>query len=173
MKQSIQLRLGQQLTMPPHLQQAIRLLQLSTLDLQQEIQEVLDSNLMLENAEEVERFGVRSLCESLEAAGTAADPEPEVRPESMLLPDELPVDVEWTDHYDDYLLGSGAPGQEVSEFDIFARQSKTPTLRDHLHWQLNLSRLDETNLAIATAIVDAINEDGYFTVTPEELLDTF
>ena len=173
MKQSIQLRLGQQLTMTTHLQKAIRLLQLSTLDLRQEIQEVLDSNMMLENAEEVERFGVRSLCESPEAAGTAADPELEVRPESMLLPDELPVDVEWTDHYDGYLPGSGAPGQEVSEFDIFARQSKTPTLRDHLHWQLNLSRLDETNLAIATAIVDAINEDGYFTVTLEELLDTF
>ncbi len=173
MRQSIQLRLGQQLTMTPHLQQAIRLLQLSTLDLRQEIQEALDSNLMLENAEEAERLSVQSMFESPETAGAAADPEQEIRPEHMLLPDELPVDVEWTDHYDGYLPNSGAPAQEVNELDIFARQSKAPTLRDHLHWQLNLSRLDETNLAIATAIVDAINEDGYFTTTPEELLDTF
>ena len=52
MRQSLQLRIGQQLTMTPQLQQAIRLLQLSSLDLQAEIQEVLDSNLMLEKAED-------------------------------------------------------------------------------------------------------------------------
>ena len=52
MKQSLQLKLGQSLTMTPQLQQAIRLLQLSTLDLQNEIQEALDSNPMLEVAEE-------------------------------------------------------------------------------------------------------------------------
>ncbi|MCB1848835.1 MAG: RNA polymerase factor sigma-54, partial [Halieaceae bacterium] len=55
MKQSLQLKLGQQLTMTPQLQQAIRLLQLSTLDLQQEIQQALDSNPLLE-AEEDETF---------------------------------------------------------------------------------------------------------------------
>ena len=54
MKQSLQLKLGQQLTMTPQLQQAIKLLQLSTLDLQQEIQQALDSNPMLEIAEEGE-----------------------------------------------------------------------------------------------------------------------
>ena len=54
MKVSLQLKLGQQLTMTPQLQQAIRLLQLSTLDLQQEIQEALDSNPMLEIQEESE-----------------------------------------------------------------------------------------------------------------------
>src|SRR5690606_22668148 len=52
MKQSLQLKLGQQLTMTPQLQQAIRLLQLSTLDLQAEIQEALDSNPMLEVTDE-------------------------------------------------------------------------------------------------------------------------
>jgi RNA polymerase sigma-54 factor len=59
MKQTIQLRLGQQLTMTPQLQQAIKLLQLSTLDLQREIQDALESNLMLENAEEVEAASER------------------------------------------------------------------------------------------------------------------
>jgi len=54
MKQSLQLKLGQQLTMTPQLQQAIRLLQLSTLDLQNEIQEALDSNPMLDASDENE-----------------------------------------------------------------------------------------------------------------------
>jgi len=178
MKQSIQFRLGQQLTMTPQLQQAIRLLQLSIPDLRQEIQEALDSNLMLENAEEVERLdgydGVRSMCEPPETAGVAADPEQEVRPGNLSIPEELPVDAEWTDHYDSYLpTGTGVTAQDAAKLDILARQSRAPTLRDHLNWQLNLSGLDETNLAIAAAIVDAVDEDGYFTTTPEELLDTF
>jgi len=177
MKQSIQFRLGQQLTMTPQLQQAIRLLQLSTLDLRQEIQEALDSNLMLENAEEVEHLNgydhLQPMDETPETAGVAVDPEQEIRPEDMPIPNELPVDVEWTDHYDSDLSGREARAQATSEFDIFARHSKAPTLRDHLHWQLNLSRLDKGSLAIATVLVDAIDEDGYFTATPEELLVTF
>jgi len=177
MKQSIQFRLGQQLTMTPQLQQAIRLLQLSTSDLRQEIQDALDSNLMLENAEEAEhpdaRDHLRSTDETPETVGVAADAEQEVRPEDMPLPDELPVDVEWTDYYDSDLPGRGSRAPATHEFDIGARHSRAPTLRDHLHWQLNLSRLDEASLAIATAIVDAINEDGYVTEMPEELLATF
>jgi len=175
MKQSIQLRLGQHLTMTPQLQQAIRLLQLSMLDLHQEIQDALDSNPMLENAEEAEQLngdqGIESMDDLPEVARISLDPEREVRPESTPIPDELPVDAEWTDHYDSYLSGSGATGYEPSDLDIFARQSKAPSLQDHLHWQLNLSRLDTRDLAIATAIVDAINEDGYLTVQPDELLE--
>lgn len=172
MKQSIQLRLGQQLTMTPQLQQAIRLLQLSMLDLQQEIQEALDSNLMLENAEEAERLngdhGAEHAGESTEIGSVAANPEQEVDPESKSMPDELPVDSEWTDHFENYLPSGGASDQ-AAELDVFAQQSKAPSLQEHLHWQLNLSRLDETDLAIATAIVDAIDVDGYLTATLEEL----
>ena len=71
MKQSLQLRLGQQLTMTPQLQQAIRMLQLSTLELQQEIQQALDSNLMLEEAEEGEDSGESATTdENLESPST-------------------------------------------------------------------------------------------------------
>lgn len=174
MKQSIQLRLGQQLTMTPQLQQAIRLLQLSMLDLRQEIQEALDSNLMLEDAEESDRLNGDSSAETLgeahEATRAEANPEREVQPESTPMPDELPVDAEWSDHFDNYVPGGGATSDDASEFDIFAQQSKALSLQDHLHWQLNLSRLGETDLAIATTIVDAINDDGYLTTAPEEIL---
>jgi RNA polymerase sigma-54 factor len=177
MKQSIQLRLGQHLTMTPQLQQAIRLLQLSMLDLHQEIQDALDSNFMLENADEAEQLngdqGLGSLGKPLEAGGDTHDPEQEVRPENTQIPDELPVDFEWTDHYDSYLYGGGGTAtQDPNEIDIFAWQSKAPSLQDHLHWQLNLSRLGATDLAVATAIVDAINDDGYLSVQPEDLLET-
>jgi RNA polymerase sigma-54 factor len=175
MKQSIQLRLGQQLTMTPQLQQAIRLLQLSMLDLRQEVQEALESNLMLENAEDTERLnGEGALDPSSAAQDTPppdANPEQEVQLDSMPMPDELPVDADWRDHFDSY-VPSGAPvADESSEFDLVAQQSKAPSLQDHLHWQLNLSRLDPTEMAIATTIVDAINEDGYLTTAPEELLE--
>ena len=49
----------------------------------------------------------------------------------------------------------------TADFDIFAQQSRSETLQDLLHWQLNLSRLDDTELAIATTIIDAIDPDGY------------
>jgi RNA polymerase sigma-54 factor len=175
MKQSIRLQLGQQLTMTPQLQQAIRLLQLSMLDLQHEIQDALESNLMLENADEADRQNSDNSTDPqgtpAETPRSQADPEQEVQPESTPMPDELPVDAEWTDHYDSYLPSGGTAADDASEFDLFAQQSKAPSLQDHLHWQLNLSRLDETDLAIATTIVDAINEDGYLTASPAELLE--
>ncbi len=176
MKQSIQLRLGQQLTMTPQLQQAIRLLQLSMLDLQHEIQDALDSNLMLEDAEEAEKLngdpGTESLGGASDQTRADANLEREVQPETTPMPDELPVDAEWSDHFDSYQPSGAAAGDESSEFDLFAQQTKAPSLQDHLHWQLNLSRLDSTDLAVATAIVDSINEDGYLTVEPRELLET-
>ena len=75
MRQSLQLRLGQQLTMTPQLQQAIRLLQLSSLDLQVEVQAVLDSNLMLEQADELQDLPVRP---ETSAAQTADGSETEI-----------------------------------------------------------------------------------------------
>ncbi len=174
MKQSLQLKLGQQLTMTPQLQQAIRLLQLSTMDLQQEVQQALESNLMLEDVEEAERLqGGDDHEAGADPVETRpdADPDQEFRPEDMPIPEELPVDAEWSDHYDSYLSSSGAANQEGSDRDIFAQQSKAPSLKEHLEWQLSLSRLSPRDRVIATAIVDAIDEDGYLTATTAELME--
>jgi RNA polymerase sigma-54 factor len=174
MKQSIQLRLGQQLTMTPQLQQAIRLLQLSTLDLRQEIQEALESNLMLENAEEADRLAADAAevgaLESGKRTERDAALEGEVKPDSTPMPDELPVDSEWTDHFDGHIPIGGGGGEDSSDFDIFSQQSRPETLHDHLMWQLNLSRMASTDMAIATAIVDGIDADGYLTQSCEDLL---
>ena len=99
MRQSLQLRLGQQLTMTPQLQQAIRLLQLSSLDLQTEIQSLLDSNVMLERADDLQDVPVQP---EAQAAQTAADTRAETAIDasaSDTLPDELPVDSAWAVSY--------------------------------------------------------------------------
>ena len=113
MKASLQLKMGQQLTMTPQLQQAIRLLQLSTLDLQAEIQDALESNPMLE-VEEADNSQESSLTEAtdqhesvagaeLEAPQTASSGEAETTVEDHLnadtIPEDLPVDSHWEDTY--------------------------------------------------------------------------
>jgi len=179
MKQSIQLRLGQNLTMTPQLQHAIKLLQLSTLDLQREIQEVLDSNYMLEEAEESEQAKTGE-SESGSETGVATEAEPavpetaretdrEIDAERDELPNELPVDVEWGDVYDSYLPSASHNGGE-DEPDFFAQRSRPEDLHEHLFSQLNLTRMDDRERIIASAVIDAINPDGYLTADIDELL---
>ncbi len=172
MKQSLHLRLGQQLAMTPQLQQAIRLLQLSTLDLKQEIQEVLESNPMLEMEEEGEhREAVNGPEHTEKVPSTETAAETEIRADSSEMPAELPVDSEWTDVYDNYAPPSGGSRAENTDTDFLAQRSEAQTLYDHLLWQMNLSRFDATEQAIATAIIDAISEDGYLVATLEEIED--
>ena len=180
MKQSIQLRLSQHLTMTPQLQQAIKLLQLSTLDLQKEIQEALDTNLMLEEGDEADRF-VPGEAEDIRLPHTEVSESPmgdaedfkadrEVGADSDLIPNELPVDTQWADVYDSYLPATAHGADDGSDFDPFAHQSRPQTLRDHLAWQINLSRLSERDFTIAQAVIDAIDADGYLRADLEELL---
>lgn len=181
MKQSIQLRLGQHLTMTPQLQQAIKLLQLSTLELQQEIQQALDSNYMLEEGEEAERLQTLEPGDTRVAPEETAEPGPtvqeqtverEIQAESNEMPDELPVDTRWEDVYDSYLPSGGQGGDDGSDFDPFAQQSRPQTLQDHLLWQLDLSRLSERDRLIGLAIVDAIDGDGYLRSDLDDLQAT-
>jgi len=188
MKQSLQLKLGQQLTMTPQLQQAIKLLQLSTLDLQQEIQSALDSNPMLEVGEDGEDgespLPVADLS-TLGATTAPADSGPGSSGDDSgdaaelggewenTIPDDLPVDTRWDDVYQtSSASGSGNNSSgEDSDFDFDARNSAAESLQDHLIWQLNLTRLSETDRLIATAIIDAIDNNGRLTQSPEELLE--
>jgi RNA polymerase sigma-54 factor len=181
MKQSIQLRLGQHLTMTPQLQQAIRLLQLSTVELQQEIQELLDTNYMLEEGDEEERAPPgeamdRGLTpeETLEPAAGAQESalDREVQGDSGDMPDELPVDTQWDDVYENYLPSAGQGGDDGSDFDPIAQQSRPETLHDHLIWQLNLARLNERDHMIALTVIDAIDADGYLRTDVPDLVET-
>ncbi len=167
MKQSLQLRIGQQLSMTPQLQQAIKLLQLSTLDLQQEIQQALDSNMMLEIAEEDSENEAASQNQEnkfeeqpLTASDESQTPELSETMATENIPDELPTDSSWEDVFDVAQITSNIQATaEQPDFEVL--RSKDETLLDHLFWQLDTMQFSERDHAIATAIIDSVNEEGY------------
>jgi RNA polymerase sigma-54 factor len=178
MKQSLQLRLGQQLTMTPQLQQAIRLLQLSTMDLQLEIQQALDTNIMLEMADEFsdgdddepnDSAANESSEDNLDIS-THTDEREVNLDDNSNLPDELPLDSNWEATYDNssYDHPSTAQGDR-EDYDPFARSSPAQSLYDHLLWQLELTPFGPLDREIALAIIDAVDNDGYLKATLEDL----
>jgi RNA polymerase sigma-54 factor len=168
MKPSLQLRLNQSLTMTPQLQQAIRLLQLSSIELQTEIQDALESNMMLELDEE-EAEAPRE--EPRAAPGEASEREAATAVETEEIPEDLPVDTAWDDIYDGAV--SFSRGAETGDRGTFENQdAQERTLRDHLLWQLNLTPTSETDRAIAVAIIDALDEDGYLGSTIDDIRET-
>ena len=179
MKQSLQLKMGQSLTMTPQLQQAIRLLQLSTLDLQNEIQEALDSNPMLE-VEEAQNDSDASSEKSSNSQAelktetntdhSTADSSTEVDGEwSQEIPNDLPVDVSWDDVYQSSnpAPASNARDEENTDYDV--RRVASESLQDHLLWQLNLTPFSSRDYAIALTIIDAILPSGLLGISVDEI----
>jgi RNA polymerase sigma-54 factor len=176
LKPALQLRLGQQLTMTPQLQQAIRLLQLPAMELQATIREALESNVMLE-AEEEELLSVDTAeipqlnyeqREHLEASRTESDePSTESLDDTGAEHSDEASEAEWADKQ---ITGeSETPWSgDGNRQDEFA-DSSGETLRDHLLWQLEMSRLPELDRKIGAAIIDAINDDGYLFEPLEEI----
>lgn len=143
MKPSLQLSIGQHLALTPQLQQAIRLLQLSTIDLQHEIQQVVESNPMLEATQVEEKD------ESPQRADTN---------------DEF-ADFQWSQLYN----ANKRSNFEDSDYNFDNLHCSTINLQEHLRWQLELTPMSEVDRGIAMAIIDAINDDGYLTVSVNEL----
>ncbi|WP_163370754.1 RNA polymerase factor sigma-54 [Endozoicomonas acroporae] len=167
MKPSLQLKMGQQLTMTPQLQQAIRLLQLSTLDLQQEIQEALESNPMLESddSQTEDTASSEGQEELVDLSEKASEPEPQEMAEwSDSIPNELPVDSAWDDVYSSLPASSGD-----DDYDPLAKSSAVESLQDHLEWQLDMVPMSDRDRLIGLAIIEAVNPDGYLTCTLDDL----
>lgn len=191
MKPSLVLKMGQQLTMTPQLQQAIRLLQLSTLDLQQEIQEALESNPMLERQEEGDDFdNTDPLADKAEQSNTQAEsPEPTFQETSFQesadsgaqaseegdwserIPEDLPVDTAWEDIYQ--TSASSLSGGDDDDWDFTTRTSAGESLQSHLLWQLNLVPMSDNDRLIAVTLIDCINNQGYLEESLEELCQGF
>ena len=169
MKQSLQLKLGQHLAMTPQLQQAIRLLQLSTMELQSEVQEALDSNLMLEVDEESasQNNTADSIGDSADLkANTNGADETDIAP--VDIPGELAVDSQWDDIYDSMPIQSAASATDFGDSGDVQRAS-SGTLCEYLSEQFNLIRMSETDCVIGMAVIDAINDDGFLGTPLEEL----
>jgi len=160
MKANIQLGLRQQITMTPQLQQAIRLLQLSTLDLQLEVQQVLETNFMLESAEYED-----------DADSNTEEQEEDLEKDNEELddiPEELAIDTTWDEVY-----GSIPNTQHTADdnSDFLNNQTEIEkTLKSHLIWQLELSPFSDIDRIIATIIIDGINSDGYLNISIEDII---
>lgn len=141
MKPTLQLSIGQHLTLTPQLQQAIRLLQLSTIDLQQEIQLIVESNPMLEATpnEEKEEPGLNGNQENN---------------------DEF-ADFQWSQLYNN---ANKRTNFDDNDYNFDNLHCTTTNLQDHLRWQLELSPMSDVDRVIATTLIDAINDDGFLTM---------
>ncbi len=148
LKPSLQLKLGQTLTMTPQLQQAIRLLQLPVLDLNAQIQDALEENVMLE-------------MEDLPDV-------PQTKPESTNEVEAIRAEDNWTTRVGERMPDGGwtGDGRPINDFADESGQ----TLREHLLWQLEMEDFAPRELIIGEAIIDAINDDGYLTVDSDEII---
>ena len=156
MKPSLQFRLSQHLTLTPQLQQSIRLLQLSTVELNQEIDRMLMENPALER-EDAEGGEHEPLPQSQLQGGTSSSSAPA---------EPAPAETDWS--ADIASSWRGAPDDEEDGDRSFATPA-TPTLRDHLLSQLSLTKLDERDRAFVMVLIDALDEDGYLTQPLEEI----
>ncbi len=146
MKPSLQLSIGQHLTLTPQLQQAIRLLQLSTVDLQQEIQQIVESNPMLEATPNEEKEEIRT-------------------GEGQQNNDEF-ADFQWSQLYNNLNKRNNF---DDNDYNFDNLHCTTTNLQDHLRWQLELSPMSDIDRVIATTIIDTINDDGFLTTSINDL----
>src|SRR5688572_5788430 len=174
LKPSLQLKLSQQLTMTPQLQQAIRLLQLPIMELQTQIQQALDDNVMLEVEESEAPAETAAEAETETDATTDSDGGSD-EPEDFTEPTE-PVEAaaaseaEWEDTQKTGPAEAPKSSEPPTTFEYADRSEET--LRDHLLWQLELENLDARTTTIGQAIIDAINDDGYLTDDLEQIRAT-
>jgi len=188
MKASLQLKMNQQLAMTPQLQQAIRLLQLSTLDLQQEIQQALDSNPLLEVEEDQDQEpsqgddnlqsqdpGLPSDDQDTNAANKDQSND-HLEDENYADSDwneDIPVELATDSAWDDVFQNTAGSGAIVGgdDFDFDSINGDTPDLQAHLEWQLNLTPMSDIDRFVATSVIDAIDERGYLSQSHAELLE--
>jgi RNA polymerase sigma-54 factor len=147
LKPSLQLKLGQSLTMTPQLQQAIRLLQLPVLDLNAQIQDALEENIMLE-------------MEDLpDVPRTSAETTVEI--------ETIKAEDNWQSQVTERAQDGGWNGDGRPLNDFADESGKT--LREHLLWQIEMEHFTPREAIIGEAIVDAINDDGYLTADLDEI----
>jgi len=170
LEQKLHLKLSQKLIMTPSLQQAIKLLQLSKLELQEVLnQELLENPLLDESAEEVKS-------EETQAEETKAENEAE-ETKPIEVKDEKEKDsfeeIDYDAYFQDYIEYGYNPrgmGEEHEEFPIENTLTRPPNLSDHLTWQLSMSDASPRTKEIAQFIIGNIDEDGYLRASNDEII---
>jgi len=175
MKPALQLKLSQHLALTPQLQQSIKLLQLSTIEMQQEIERYLLENPMLERDDEpAESYASAQQFDSPASAETR-DAEPAEREPREERDSEVPGspaavdDDRWTSDAGTY---SGAGRDEDDDSDAHDIHAATTSLRDHLGWQLGMTQLTERDRSLVRFLIEALDDDGYLSAPLPELWET-
>lgn len=165
MKPSLQLKLSQHLALTPQLQQSIRLLQLSTLELEQELEKYLLENPLLEREEE--EYAPQQTAPGTDESESSSQEKPEPEPvESSSSADEE----SWLGEESSYSTSSGTFDDDDSDFQDV--QAATTSLREHLSWQLGLMSIPERDNTLVQCLIDALDDDGYLTQSLGELAET-
>jgi len=185
MKQTLQLKLTQHLTLTPQLQQSIRLLQLSTLELNAEVDRMLQENPLLEREEgedEVppQEFAVAGISTTPAVPErTPRDEESEGDADGMAgvdtapTRDDLPDVTDFSDFSGGSADGDWGGGASGEDDDFAPQQVATSSLRDHLLGQLALLNLPLRDRQIVEALIDAVDDDGYLASPLEEIAEMF
>ena len=187
MKPSLQFRLSQHLALTPQLQQSIRLLQLSTLELHQEIEQMLEQNPFLEpeddfspieTAASLEFERQRNEHNSSEDAGAERESSPTEADTSGIDTAEMGTterdDWENGTERDDFdgIRETPSRTNDDDDFDPMERNSESISLQEHLRQQLNGMRLSPTDKAAVDILIESLNEDGYLADTLDDIADS-
>ena len=165
MRPSLQLKLSQHLALTPQLQQSIRLLQMSTLELEQELEKYVSENPLLEREEE--EYAPTLPQPGSNEAEIAASEKPEVEP---VAEPSSADDESWLGEEGSYSSSSGSFDDDDNEYQDI--QAATTSLREHLSWQLGLMTIPERDRTLVQCLIEALDDDGYLTQTLEELAET-
>jgi RNA polymerase sigma-54 factor len=162
-----QMKMSQQLVMTPQLQQAIKLLQLSRLELQDVVRQELEENPILDEAPEQEEIREP---EQIELREKEVEPESSTVEFQEVRAGEETRETDWDSYIDGYNYSSGEQYYDDEDRPSFENLlTKKSTLADHLLWQLSLTRLTEREMAVGTEIIGNIDEDGYLRATIEDV----
>ena len=167
MKHSLQLRQSQQLMLTPQLQQAIKLLQLSTLEINQETARLLDENPFLEREDD-------STNQTYSGNSSTDTPAPSANTESSSAPAEPESrnnndGNEWPEPSFSSSSSSSSPDDEDDGYSEVAAEK--PSMREHLLWELNMSQMDGRDKKIIGLLIDALDENAYLSQPLEEIFE--
>src|SRR6266853_2116643 len=165
MKQTLQLKLSQHLTLTPQLQQSIRLLQLSTMELNQELEKFLAENPLLEREDADSEIQAPPAHMNGEPATALQAPAEESSTESPPQTDIFSADTDWGSE------GGSSSGtrDDIDDGDFFQVPAESPNLREYLHRQLTLTQLEPRDRNLVAFLIEALDEGGYLTQPMEEL----
>ncbi len=179
MKPALQLKLSQHLALTPQLQQSIKLLQLSTVEMQQEIENYLLENPMLERDDDgaAESFAAAQQfdaprSDAAERADHDERAERDARDDREMEVPAAPSDVDDDRWSSDAGTFTGAGRDDDDDSDAQDIHGSTPTLREHLNWQMGMTQLGERDRSLVRFLIDALDDDGYMATPLAELWET-